>query len=55
MKRKNDSETIQKLQKDVNGLRKYMDTAEKAWDVLNVDVFGKYPELSKPTNPLYSN
>ncbi|KAK1613149.1 hypothetical protein QYE76_036822 [Lolium multiflorum] len=39
MKRKNDNETIQKLQKEVNGLRKYMDTAEKAWDILNADVF----------------
>ena len=47
LKRKNDSETIQKLQKEVNGLRKYMDTAEKAWDILDADVFGKYPELSK--------
>ncbi|KAK1685951.1 hypothetical protein QYE76_046799 [Lolium multiflorum] len=39
LKRNNDSETIQKLQKEVNGLWKYMDTAEKAWDVLNADVF----------------
>jgi hypothetical protein len=47
LKRKNDSETIQTLQKEVNGLRKYMNTTEKAWDVLNADVFGNYPELSK--------
>ncbi|KAK1594677.1 hypothetical protein QYE76_017409, partial [Lolium multiflorum] len=38
MKRKVDSDTLQKLQKENNGLRKYMDNAEKAWDLLNADV-----------------
>ncbi|KAK1645377.1 hypothetical protein QYE76_063182 [Lolium multiflorum] len=30
-----DSDTMQKLQKEVNGLRNYMTTAEKGWDLLN--------------------
>ncbi|KAK1695975.1 hypothetical protein QYE76_012672 [Lolium multiflorum] len=33
-----DSETIQQLQKDVNGLQNYMTTAEKGWDLLNADI-----------------
>ncbi|KAK1664997.1 hypothetical protein QYE76_053156 [Lolium multiflorum] len=33
-----DNETIQQLQKDVNGLRNYMTTAEKGWDLLNADI-----------------
>ena len=46
MKRKVDSDSIQKQQKEINGLRKYMDTAEKHWDLLNADVMGTYPELT---------
>ncbi|KAK1574565.1 hypothetical protein QYE76_048133 [Lolium multiflorum] len=37
-KRQVDSKTIQQLQKDVNGLRNYMTTAEKGWDLLNADI-----------------
>jgi hypothetical protein len=47
MKRKVDTDTGQRLQKENNGLRKYMDTAEKHWDILNADVMGTYPELAK--------
>jgi hypothetical protein len=47
MKRKVDSDTVQRLQKENNGLRKYMGTAEKHWDLLNTDVMGTYPELAK--------
>jgi chromosome segregation ATPase len=45
LKRKNDSETIQKQQKEINGLRNYMETAEKHWDLLNDYVMGTTPEL----------
>jgi hypothetical protein len=47
MKRKVDSDTIQKQWKEISGLRKYMDAAEKHWDLLNADVMGTYPELTK--------
>jgi hypothetical protein len=45
LKRKVDNDTLQKQQKEINGLRKYMDTTEKHWDLLNADVMGTYPEL----------
>jgi hypothetical protein len=51
MKRKVDSDTLQKLQKENNGLRKSMDTAEKGWDLLNVDVMGKFLELPSVAYP----
>jgi flagellar biosynthesis chaperone FliJ len=38
MKRKVDSETVQKQQKELNGLRKYMETAKQHWDLLNEDI-----------------
>ncbi|KAK1660502.1 hypothetical protein QYE76_048661 [Lolium multiflorum] len=38
LKRKTDSDTIQKQQKELGGLRKYMETAESCWDLLNSDV-----------------
>ncbi|KAK1683191.1 hypothetical protein QYE76_044039 [Lolium multiflorum] len=38
LKRQVDSDTLQKLQKEVNGLQNYMTTAEKGWDLLNADV-----------------
>ncbi|KAK1650866.1 hypothetical protein QYE76_068671 [Lolium multiflorum] len=38
MKRKVDSDTLQKQQKEINGLRKYMETAEKHCDLLNAEV-----------------
>jgi hypothetical protein len=45
LKRKTDSDTIQKQQKELGGLRNYMETVEKYWDLLNSDVMGKVPEL----------
>jgi malate synthase len=51
IKRKVDSDTTHKLQKEVHGLRNYLNTAEKAWDLLNADVMGKYPELPSQTYP----
>ena len=48
-KRQVDSETVQKLQKEVNGLRNYMTTAERGWDLLNSDVMGRNPD-SKESN-----
>ncbi|KAK1643550.1 hypothetical protein QYE76_061355 [Lolium multiflorum] len=38
MKRKADSETIQRQQKELNGLQRYMETAEQHWDLLNEDI-----------------
>nr|XP_051201977.1 uncharacterized protein LOC127315537 [Lolium perenne] len=38
MKRKVDSDTLQKLQNEVHGLWNYMTTAEQCWDLLNADV-----------------
>ncbi|KAK1680707.1 hypothetical protein QYE76_041555 [Lolium multiflorum] len=38
MKKQADSDTIQKQEKEINGLRRYMETAEKHWDLLNADV-----------------
>ncbi|KAK1609707.1 hypothetical protein QYE76_033380 [Lolium multiflorum] len=38
MKRKVDIDTLQKLQNEVHGLRNYMTTAEKGWDLLNANV-----------------
>ncbi|KAK1666242.1 hypothetical protein QYE76_054401 [Lolium multiflorum] len=38
MKRKADRETIQRQQKELNGLRRYMETAEQHWDLLNEDI-----------------
>jgi hypothetical protein len=46
-KQKDNSDTLKKLQNDVHGLRNYMTTAEKGWDLLNTDVMGKYPKLPK--------
>ncbi|KAK1621244.1 hypothetical protein QYE76_026761 [Lolium multiflorum] len=37
-KRRVDSDTLKKLQIEVQGLRNYMTTAEKGWDLLNADV-----------------
>ncbi|KAK1649182.1 hypothetical protein QYE76_066987 [Lolium multiflorum] len=38
LKRQVDSDTLQKLQKEVNGLQNYMTTAGKGWDLLKADV-----------------
>ncbi|KAK1613871.1 hypothetical protein QYE76_019388 [Lolium multiflorum] len=37
-KRRVDSDTLKKLQSELQGLRNYMTTAEKGWDLLNSDV-----------------
>ncbi|KAK1670040.1 hypothetical protein QYE76_058199 [Lolium multiflorum] len=37
LKRKTDSETIKQQHKELGGLRKYMETAEQCWDLLNSD------------------
>jgi hypothetical protein len=42
-KRKVDSDTLKKLQSELQVLRNYMTTAENGWDLLNSDVMGKYP------------
>jgi flagellar biosynthesis chaperone FliJ len=47
MKRKVDSDTLQKQQKEIKGLRRYMETAKKHWDLVNADVMGMNPELIK--------
>ncbi|KAK1619338.1 hypothetical protein QYE76_024855 [Lolium multiflorum] len=38
LKRQTDSDTIQKQQREIGGLRKYMETAESCWDLPNSDV-----------------
>jgi predicted nucleic acid-binding Zn-ribbon protein len=55
MKRKVDSDTLQELQKEIQGLRNYMTTAEQCWDLLNADVMGKNLDLKNQINPLDSN
>ncbi|KAK1649320.1 hypothetical protein QYE76_067125 [Lolium multiflorum] len=42
----NKSETIKRQQKELNGLRKYMETAERHWDLLNEHILEPlgYPE-----------
>jgi hypothetical protein len=42
LKRNADSETIKRLQKELNGLRKYMETAEHHWDLLAENILGTY-------------
>ncbi|KAK1681493.1 hypothetical protein QYE76_042341 [Lolium multiflorum] len=44
-KRQVDSETIQQLQKDVNGFQNYITTAEKGWDLLNADIMVSRDDL----------
>ncbi|KAK1649042.1 hypothetical protein QYE76_066847 [Lolium multiflorum] len=38
LKRNADSETIKRQQKELNGLRKYMETAEQHWDLLATNI-----------------
>jgi septal ring factor EnvC (AmiA/AmiB activator) len=45
LKRRTDSETIQAQQKELGGLRKYMETAEGCWDLLNSDFMGMSSKL----------
>jgi hypothetical protein len=40
LKKNADSETIKRQQKELNGLRKYMETAEHHWDLLNENILG---------------
>nr|XP_051230426.1 uncharacterized protein LOC127348437 [Lolium perenne] len=42
LKRNADSETIKRQQKELNGLRKYMETAEHHWDLLAENILGTY-------------
>jgi predicted RNase H-like nuclease (RuvC/YqgF family) len=45
LKRQTDSDIIQKQQREIGGLRKYMETAESCWDLLNSDVMGTSSKL----------
>jgi septal ring factor EnvC (AmiA/AmiB activator) len=40
LKKNADSETIRRQQKELNGLRKFMKTAEQHWDLLNENILG---------------
>jgi hypothetical protein len=44
LKKNADSETIRRQQKELNGLRKYMETAEQHWDLLNENILGMISE-----------
>jgi hypothetical protein len=46
LKRNTDRDTIKKQQKELGGLRKYMETAEASWDWLISGVLGKIPLYS---------
>jgi hypothetical protein len=45
LKRITDSETIEAQQKELGGLRKYMETVESCWDLLNSDFMGMSSKL----------
>ncbi|KAK1679051.1 hypothetical protein QYE76_039899 [Lolium multiflorum] len=51
LKRNADSETIKRQQKELNGLRKYMETAERHWDLLNILEPLGYPEQRRNLFP----
>ncbi|KAK1607316.1 hypothetical protein QYE76_030989 [Lolium multiflorum] len=53
LKRNADSETIKKQQKELNGLRKYMETAEHHWDLLAENILEPlgYPEKRRNKFP----
>ncbi|KAK1650626.1 hypothetical protein QYE76_068431 [Lolium multiflorum] len=53
LKRNADSETIKRLQKELNGLRKYMETAEHHWDLLAENILEPlgYPEKRRTNSP----
>ncbi|KAK1646628.1 hypothetical protein QYE76_064433 [Lolium multiflorum] len=53
LKRKADSETIQRQQKELNGFRNYMETAEQHWDLLNEHILEPlgYPETRRNLFP----
>ncbi|KAK1669256.1 hypothetical protein QYE76_057415 [Lolium multiflorum] len=42
LKKNADSETIKRQQKELNGLRKYMETAEHHWDLLNENILAAW-------------
>ncbi|KAK1643755.1 hypothetical protein QYE76_061560 [Lolium multiflorum] len=57
LKRNADSETIKRQQKELNGLRKYMETAEHHWDLLAKNILAtrisrKAPEQISPDDVL---
>ncbi|XP_071683594.1 uncharacterized protein [Lolium perenne] len=53
LKKNADSETIRKQQKELNGLRKFMETAEQHWDLLNENILEPlgYPEQRRNLFP----
>ncbi|KAK1668471.1 hypothetical protein QYE76_056630 [Lolium multiflorum] len=53
LKRNADIETIKRQQKELNGLRKYMETAERHWDLLNENILEPlgYPEKRRNRFP----
>ncbi|KAK1677097.1 hypothetical protein QYE76_037945 [Lolium multiflorum] len=53
LKRNADIETIKRQQKELNGLRKYMETAERHWDLLNEHILEPlgYPERRRNLFP----
>ncbi|KAK1602361.1 hypothetical protein QYE76_016402 [Lolium multiflorum] len=53
LKRNADSKTIKRQQKELNGLRKYMETAEHHWDLLNKYILEPlgYPEKRRNLFP----
>ncbi|KAK1614462.1 hypothetical protein QYE76_019979 [Lolium multiflorum] len=53
LKRNADSETIKRQQKELNGLRKYMETAEHHWDLLAENILEPlgYPEKRRNKFP----
>ncbi|KAK1604519.1 hypothetical protein QYE76_028192 [Lolium multiflorum] len=53
LKKNADSETIKRQQKELNGLRKYMETAEHHWDMLNENILEPlgYPEQRRNLFP----
>ncbi|KAK1626384.1 hypothetical protein QYE76_000699 [Lolium multiflorum] len=53
LKRNADSETIKRQQKELNGLRKYMETAERHWDLLTENILEPlgYPERRRNQFP----
>ncbi|XP_051205200.1 uncharacterized protein [Lolium perenne] len=52
LKKNADSETIKRQQKELNGLRKYMETAEHHWDMLNENILGT---ILKPCPNVFSD
>ncbi|KAK1630574.1 hypothetical protein QYE76_004889 [Lolium multiflorum] len=53
LKKNADSETIRRQQKELNGLRKFMETAEQHWDLLNENILEPlgYPEQRRDLFP----